>query len=112
MTDCDSSVKGAFVVTAPFRPSALHQLTPADRTTFQNFGAGPIVLPPFRRIHCAFETQSAHRPHATAVEHLGASMTYGELDRRADLLAGLLVTLGVRPGDRVGLFLSRSIPMV
>jgi amino acid adenylation domain-containing protein len=39
-------------------------------------------------------------------------MTYGELDRRSDVLASMLVRLGVRPDDRVGLFLTRSAAMV
>ena len=44
--------------------------------------------------------------------HLGVSVTYRELDRRADRVAALLIEHGVRPGDRVGLFVRRSIPMV
>jgi D-alanine--poly(phosphoribitol) ligase subunit 1 len=99
-------------VTAPFQLSALQPLTPADRVTFQRFGSGPTALPPFSRIHHAIQAWAAHCPHATAVEHLGESVSYAELEHRADRLAGLLAGLGVRPGDRVGLFLTRSIPMV
>jgi amino acid adenylation domain-containing protein len=47
-----------------------------------------------------------------AAEHLGDSLTYGELDRRANRLAARLVGLGVRPGDRVALFTRRSLPML
>jgi amino acid adenylation domain-containing protein len=107
-----SSVKGAFIVTAPFRPSALQDMEPADRIAFERFGSGPVVEPPFSRIHHAIQTHATEHPHATAMEHLGESMTYGELDRRADQLAGMLGELGVRSGDRVGLFLTRSMSMV
>ncbi|MBP2326074.1 amino acid adenylation domain-containing protein [Kibdelosporangium banguiense] len=99
-------------MTAPFQLSALQELGPADRVAFQRFGCGPALEPPFGRIHHAIQAHAAERPHATAMEHLGACMTYGELDRRADQLAGMLGEVGVRAGDRVGLFLTRSMPMV
>jgi D-alanine--poly(phosphoribitol) ligase subunit 1 len=105
-------VKGAFIVTAPFQLSALQDLGPADRIAFERFCSGPVVVPPFSRIHHAIQAHAAEHPHETAIEHLGASMTYGELDRRADQLASVLGELGVHSGDRVGLFLTRSIPMV
>ncbi len=95
-----------------FQEPALCDLSPADRALFEAFGAGPIRTPPFDHVHHAFETHAARRPQVTAVEHLGESLTYAELDARASLLAELLVRGGVRPGDRVGLFLSRSISMV
>lgn len=39
-------------------------------------------------------------------------VTYGWLDRRSDQLARHLLTLGVKPGARVGLFLERGIEML
>ncbi|GHH29180.1 AMP-binding protein [Lentzea cavernae] len=99
-------------MTAEFLESALWELSPADRGLFQAFGAGPIRTPPFDHVHHAFEAHAALRPQATAVEHLGESLTYAELDARAGLLAELLIRGGVRPGDHVGLFLTRSISMV
>lgn len=99
-------------MTTVFQESALCDLSPADRDLFQSFGAGPIRTPPFDHVHHAFETHVARRPHVTAVEHLGESLTYAELDARAELLAELLVRGGVRPGENVGLFLTRSISMV
>ncbi|SES20215.1 amino acid adenylation domain-containing protein [Lentzea xinjiangensis] len=99
-------------MTAVFQESALQELSPADRDLFEAFGAGPIRTPPFDQVHRAVETHAARRPHLTAVEHLGESLTYGELDAKAGLLAELLVRSGVRPGDHVGLFLTRSISMV
>ena len=80
-------------MTAPFQLSALQPLTPADRVTFQRFGSGPTALPPFSRIHHAIQAWAANCPHATAVEHLGESVSYAELEHRADRLAGLLAGL-------------------
>ncbi|PWK81387.1 amino acid adenylation domain-containing protein [Lentzea atacamensis] len=97
---------------AEFHDSALRDLPLLDRALFQSFGAGPIRIPPFHHIHHAVGQQAARHPDLTAVEHLGESITYAELDRRAELLAEFLTRAGVRPGDQVGLFLTRSIPMV
>ncbi|MDT7785223.1 MAG: D-alanine--poly(phosphoribitol) ligase subunit 1 [Pseudonocardiales bacterium] len=97
---------------AVFHDSALRDLPPLDRALFQSFGAGPARIPPFHHIHHAVAKQAARHPDLTAVEHLGESLTYAELNRRAELLAEFLIRAGVRPGERVGLFLTRSISMV
>ncbi|GGU28432.1 amino acid adenylation domain-containing protein [Lentzea flava] len=97
---------------AEFHDSALRDLSPLDRALFQAFGAGPIRVPPFHHVHHAVEKQAARHPDLTAVEHLGESITYAELNRRAELLAEFLTRAGVRPGECVGLFLTRSISMV
>ncbi len=39
----------------------------------------------------------------------GAALTYGELAERSNRLAHLLVDEGVRPGDRVGIFMPRCL---
>lgn len=93
-------------------PSTLTGLTPRDQELFRRFGTGVSARPPFELLHHAFEARARRRPEAVAVTHAGESLTYRELDRRANLLAERLVRLGVSPGDRVGLFVKRSIPMV
>ncbi|MFC9424620.1 amino acid adenylation domain-containing protein [Streptomyces sp. NPDC056987] len=90
----------------------LDHLTPRDRELFRRFGHGPVVPVPHALVHHAFEQQALATPGAVAAEHRGATLTYAELDRRADRLAAWLRRAGVRPGDRVGLFVRRSIPMV
>ncbi|GIH93335.1 non-ribosomal peptide synthetase [Planobispora siamensis] len=58
-------------------------------------------------------TQAVRRaPGAVAVLCGEDRVTYGELDARADALAGALVRAGVRPGDVVGVCLPRSIEMI
>ncbi|WP_439423100.1 amino acid adenylation domain-containing protein [Saccharothrix sp. HUAS TT10] len=93
-------------------PSAVQGLPPDDRPLFRRFGRGPSATPPFHRIHHAFEAHAARSPHARAVEHEGACVTYGELDHRANVAAAALLDAGVRPGDHVGVFLTRSIHLV
>jgi amino acid adenylation domain-containing protein len=63
-------------------------------------------------MHQAFEHFAMIQPEAIAVEHLGESITYGELDQQANRLAARLAGLGVQTGDHVALFLQRSIPMI
>lgn len=90
----------------------LSHLSPQDRALFWQFGQGPEVPVPDPLVHHAVERRAATAPHAVAAEHQGATITYGELNRRADRLAARLVREGVRPGDHVGLFVRRSIPML
>ncbi|MFD0690633.1 amino acid adenylation domain-containing protein [Actinomadura fibrosa] len=52
------------------------------------------------------------RPEAPAVESEGGALTYGELDRRSAAVARALIGAGVVPGDRVGLWLPKSIESV
>ena len=52
------------------------------------------------------------RPTAPAVVGEGRCLTYGELGRRSDRLAGFLVRQGIGPGSLVGVYLRRSTELV
>ncbi|WP_437675103.1 amino acid adenylation domain-containing protein [Sorangium sp. So ce131] len=65
-----------------------------------------------RAVHRKFEARAALAPDAAAVVHEERSITYGELDRRANQLAQRLLRLGVGPEVRVGVCLPRSIEMI
>ncbi|MCY1081727.1 non-ribosomal peptide synthetase [Archangium lansingense] len=58
--------------------------------------------------HSLFETQMARAPDAVAVTYDAESLTYRELDQRANRLAHHLVALGVEPEARVALALERT----
>jgi amino acid adenylation domain-containing protein len=90
----------------------MRHLSDRDRRLFVEFGSGPVAPVPHSRIHHAFEYWAAVMPDALAAEHEGEMITYGELDRRADCLAAVLVRHGIGPGDHVGVFVRRSIPML
>ncbi|MFC7644151.1 AMP-binding protein [Streptosporangium lutulentum] len=55
-----------------------------------------------------FEAALRNTPDAVAVECGDATLTYAELDARADELTALLRSRGVVPGDVVGICLNRS----
>ena len=59
-----------------------------------------------------FEQQAAQQPDAPAVTFEGTTLSYGELDGRATLLASELRALEVGRGVIVGVYLSRSLTML
>jgi len=65
-----------------------------------------------RCVHQLFEAQAVRTPNATAVVFGNESLTYGELDRRANQLAHHLIKLGAKPDRLVGICLERSLEMV
>ncbi|WP_216213361.1 Pls/PosA family non-ribosomal peptide synthetase [Amycolatopsis aidingensis] len=62
-----------------------------------------------RGLRTVFEATRAVRPDAVALECGASSLTYAELDVRANRLAHYLAAAGVRPGGRVGIRLPRSV---
>src|SRR5947207_15273525 len=63
-------------------------------------------------VHQLFEEQVERTPEAVAVVFAGKSLTYRELNLRANQLAHHLRTLGVGPDVLVGLCVERSLEMV
>ena len=58
-------------------------------------------------------TESAKRlPDAPALVDRGRMISYGELDHRSNQVASRLIELGVRVGDRIGIFLPKSVEAV
>ena len=84
--------------------AARRQVLEAWNNTAQPFEATTI--------HRLFERQAERTPQTLALVAGGESLDYGELNRRADLLAAHLRSLGAAPGTRVGVALERSAAMV
>ncbi|HEY2292124.1 MAG TPA: amino acid adenylation domain-containing protein [Thermoanaerobaculia bacterium] len=85
---------------------------PERQQTLAEWNDRPGVLPPHACLHELFERQAARTPEAVAVVGGDLSLTYGELNRRANLLAGHLVALGVGPEMVAGILTRRSPEMV
>ncbi|MEU6375590.1 amino acid adenylation domain-containing protein [Streptomyces sp. NPDC046909] len=100
----------------PDRPvSAADVLTPGERRLLLgewNDTAHPM---PSTTLTALVEEQAARTPRLTAVEYGipgGTTLTYGELNARANDLARQLSSLGAGPEHRVGIHLERSVEMV
>ncbi|MGP9766973.1 amino acid adenylation domain-containing protein [Halomonas sp. AOP13-D3-9] len=63
-------------------------------------------------IHHLIERQAAATPEATVLVFEEQSLSYAELNTRANRLAHYLIGLGVKPETRVGIAVGRSIEMV
>ena len=63
-------------------------------------------------VHELFEAQAAARPEAVAAVANGERISYGELNRQADQVAGYLRGLGVGPEVLVGVCMRRSLRRV
>ena len=86
-------------------------LTDSDLRMLETFERRVPGFGESRCVHQLFEAQVKKSPDAVAVESVNGSLTYAELNRRADKVAGHLRSNGVKPGTPVGLFVNRSPEM-
>src|SRR5207302_5821634 len=93
------------IVNNPDQPiSRLPLLTaPERRQMLVEWNASGADYPSDLCFHALFERQVASAPNAAAVEFEGDSITYAELDQRANQVAHYLRKLGVGPEVAVGL---------
>ncbi len=63
-------------------------------------------------IHQLVEQRAAIDPEATAVAFADETISYQELNARANRLAHRLISLGVTPDSRVGVAMERSVEMI
>ncbi|MFK8186309.1 MAG: amino acid adenylation domain-containing protein [Phormidesmis sp.] len=68
--------------------------------------------PKHQCIHQLFEAQADKTPDAVAVAFASQSLTYRELNQRANQLAHHLLKLGVEPDALVGICIERSLDMM
>ncbi len=97
----------------PGRPvSDLPLMTPAERERLVlTWNASSAEFPSESCLHNLFEAQAAREPTAVAAEFEGQTLSYGELDRRANRLAIRLRELEVGPDAPVGILLERSLDL-
>jgi amino acid adenylation domain-containing protein len=91
----------------------LDMLTAAERRRLLvDLNATAHEYPADRCVHQLFEAQAERAPGGTALVCEGRSLTYRELDERANQLARHLQGLGVVANSLVGIVMNRSIELV
>jgi non-ribosomal peptide synthetase component F len=95
------------------RIGALPLLSEAQcRQLLEQFNGRAVPDPQPQLMHELFEAQAAARPEAVALVYEAETLSYAELNRRANQVAHYLQAQGIRPGDRVALCLERSLGMM
>ena len=99
---------------APSTPlRSIHVLPAAERhRVLYEWNDTKTEFPSGKCVHQLFEEQVLKTPHATAVVFEDESLSYDELNRRANQLAHYLHQLGVRPDDRVAICVERGLEMI
>ncbi|HEX6750599.1 MAG TPA: condensation domain-containing protein, partial [Longimicrobium sp.] len=98
---------------ADLRLSRLELLGQAERAlVLEEWNATDAAFPAGACVPELFEAQAARAPDAVAVRFEEESLTYGELNARANRLAHHLRALGVGPDARVGVCVERGPEMI
>ncbi|MBW8849060.1 MAG: amino acid adenylation domain-containing protein, partial [Burkholderiales bacterium] len=85
---------------------------PQRRQVLIDWNATQADYPREQCIHELIEAQVRRSPDAVAVVHEGVTLSYAELNRRANRLAHALIEQGVMPDERVAICLPRSAQMM
>jgi amino acid adenylation domain-containing protein len=102
------------IVAAPRRPLGdLPMLTAEEIQAFDGWNRAALAARPASPalLHELVEAQVDRTPDAIAVTARGGSLTYRELDRRANRVARRLARLGVGPDDLVAVCMERSLDL-
>jgi amino acid adenylation domain-containing protein len=96
--------------------SRISQLTLASlteqRQVTEAWNNTQTPYPADKPVHVLFEEQVARTPDAIAVDFADATLSYSELDARADRIADWLWRRGIRSETPVGIFADRSAGMI
>nr|WP_276510167.1 non-ribosomal peptide synthetase [Longimicrobium terrae] len=94
------------------RVSRLNLMSREERKRLVGWNRVTARYPSDRCIHQLFEAQAAETPDALALAFGDESLTYAQLDARANQLARHLRGMGVGPEVRVGVCLERSLELL
>ena len=92
--------------------SSLPILTAGELHQLELWNDTRAGYPRDKRIHELIEQQVDRSPQSTAVVFRDQTLTYQELDARANQLAHLLRSKGVEAGDRVAISMERSLDLM
>jgi non-ribosomal peptide synthetase component F len=89
-------------------------LIPADERhrILRTFQGAAAPYPLGKTLHGLFEEQARRTPDAVAAIYQATRLTYADLDARANRVAHLLLSLGLKKGEFVGILVHRSCEFV
>lgn len=90
----------------------LSLLNKADKSKLLLKWAGKANAAAQFNIHTLFQNVCRNHPDKCAVQFGGAELSYSELDRRADQIAGYFVEKGIGANSRVGIMMERSLEVI
>jgi amino acid adenylation domain-containing protein len=93
------------------RLSRMELMDDAERAAVREWSHGPVAPAPETTVHALFEARAARAPNAAALVAGGESVSYAELDRRANRLAHRLRRMGVGLEVRVAVCVERRPEM-
>jgi amino acid adenylation domain-containing protein len=100
-------------LSTPDAPVASLAMMPAEEAqAVRALSAGAEMPVPDATLHALVAAQAARTPDAVALAFEGRTMTYAEMDARANQLAHRLRRLGVGPEVRAGVCMERGFEMV
>ena len=104
----------AAVASDPDQPiDDIELLTDQERADLDAEWSGPVVeIEANVGAHSLFERQAASAPDRVALRSEATSVSYGELNARANRMAHHMIEHGVSPGDTVGIRLERSVDLI
>ena len=102
------------VSNAPTTPVGELELLTQDekKQLLENWNQTELSYDNSQCIHHLFEQRVAQHPNATALVFEDNAVTYAELNLRANQLAALLISKGVKPDDFVGVNVNRSVDLM
>jgi non-ribosomal peptide synthetase component F len=113
LSRCFETLLAGIVATPEARLRDLPLLSEEERRQIlETWNDTAAPLPEQATVHALFEAQVEHTPDAVALVFEEETLTYAELNARANRLAHRLRQQGVGPDVLVGLRLERSVPLV
>ncbi|MFM9271602.1 condensation domain-containing protein, partial [Halomonas elongata] len=109
LIDYYQKVLGVLLASPETRLSSIELPGNAEKALLCDWGCREVADTSAEPIHRLVERQVAATPEATALVFEAQSLTYAELDARANRLAHYLIGLGVRHETRVGIAVERSV---
>lgn len=113
MSEALTTLLKAAVTRPTVRMAELSALHPSQRRLIRAWNATQKTYPEKPvGMHQLFEQKAAAVPDSIAITDRNGSISYGDLDRRANQLAVRLTEMGIGRASRVGISMKRSIDLV